>query len=84
MEVIAIAIATALNLIIIKWKFEKERYGDASLDILALLALNYMFGGTLGGMVIAMIASAIISTYLFFSPPNFDSWETDEETPEPN
>ena len=83
MEVIAIAIATALNLIIIKWKFEKERYGDASLDILALLALNYMFGGTLGGMVIAMIASAIISTYLFFSPPNFDNWETDEETPNP-
>ena len=64
-------IATALNLIVLKVKFEAERYGDFGLDITAILALNYMFGGTLGGMTIAMGASAMISIYLFFSPPKF-------------
>ena len=81
MEILIIAIATALNLIVLKWKAERERYGDLFLDISALIALNWMFGGTLGGMMIAMMASAMISTYLFFSPPTFfDDEDEVEET----
>jgi len=70
MEVIIIGIVTFLNLIILKIKFERERYADLTLDIAGLATLNYMFGGTLTGMTIAMISSFLLSLYLFFSPPN--------------
>ena len=66
-----------MNLIVLKWKFERERYGDLFLDITALILLNMMFGGTVSGMMIAMMASAMISTYLFFNPP---AWDDEEET----
>lgn len=69
MEYLIIGIATAFNLIVLKWKFEKKRYEDMLLDVMALGALSWMFGGTLGGMIVAMIASAIISFYLFLYPP---------------
>jgi hypothetical protein len=72
MEVIVIGIVTALNLMVLKMKFEKERYGDLTLDVIALIVLNIFFGGTLAGMTIAMIASAIISTYLYFAPPKWE------------
>lgn len=73
MEVLMIGIVTAANLIVLKWKFEQERYGDLALDVISLILLSKMFGNTMSGMVIAMIASAIISTYLYFNPPNWDS-----------
>jgi hypothetical protein len=71
MDALIIGIATAFNFIIIKWKIEKTRYGDAILDISSILTLAYIFGGTLGGMMVAMIASVIISLYLYKYPPNF-------------
>jgi len=72
MEAILIALATAANFIFFKFKFEKERYGDVALDIASLVALSWMFGGTFGGMVVAMWAGAMISIYLYYNPP---SWE---------
>lgn len=75
MEVLMIGIVTAINLIILKWKFEQERWGDLVLDVTSLYLLSVMFGNTMSGMVIAMIASAIISTYLYFNPPKWTaSW----------
>lgn len=75
MEVLMIGIVTAINLIILKWKFEQERWGDLVLDVTSLYLLSVMFGHTMSGMVIAMIASAIISTYLYFNPPKWTaSW----------
>jgi len=75
MEVLMIGIVTAINLIVLKWKFEQERWGDLTLDVTSLYLLSVMFGNTMSGMVIAMIASAIISTYLYFNPPKWTtSW----------
>lgn len=71
MELLIIGVVTALNLMILKMKLEKARYADLGLDITALVVLNMFFGGTLAGMIIAMIASAIISIYLYFNPPKF-------------
>jgi len=64
-----IGILTAFNILIFKIKFEQGRYGDLLYDIFAFLVLNMIFGGTLGGMIVAMVASGIISVYLYFNPP---------------
>ena len=73
MEVLMIGIITSLNLIVLKWKFEQERWGDLALDVISLILLSKMFGHTMSGMVIAMIASAVISTYLYFNPPKWNA-----------
>lgn len=71
MEMLIIAVATFFNFIILKWKFEHERYADLAFDVATLVCISWLFGGTLGGMVIAMIASALISLYLIVFPPKF-------------
>ena len=68
---IAIGVATFFNFIILKWKFERKRYADLVFDIVTLVIISNLFGGTLGGMVVAMIASAMISIYLIVNPPKF-------------
>lgn len=69
MEALLIGLAAGFNFLIIKWKLEKQRHADAGLDILILIILSAIFGGTLGGMVIATIGSAIVSLSLLASPP---------------
>ena len=69
MQILIIAIATASNIIIIKWKFEHDRYADAMLDAGILVLLAIVFGGSIAGLQIATVTSAIISLYLLMSPP---------------
>ena len=71
MEYIIISLATAMNILIVKWKLEKGRYEDAILDGAILLGLAYVFQGSFGGLVVATISSAIISLYFIASPPVF-------------
>ena len=71
MEALLIGIATAFNVLIIKWKVEHGRYEDAALDTLVLLVFASIFAGTMGGLIIATISSFIVSIYLLFSPPTF-------------
>ena len=71
MELLMMAVATVLNFIFIKHKLEKERYADVLFDVAVLALLSALFAGTMGGMVIAMIASALMSIYLYFFPPRF-------------
>ena len=66
---LVIGVLTAFNLLIFKIKFEQGRYGDLLYDVSTFLVLNVIFGGTLGGMIVAMVASGIISVYLYFNPP---------------
>jgi hypothetical protein len=73
MEYIIIAVATFFNFIILKWKFEHERYADLAFDVATLVAISWLFSGSLGGMIIGMIASALISLYLIVFPPKFMS-----------
>ena len=65
------AIAVAFNLMVIKWKYEKKRYSDASLDAACLFTVTTVFSGTYGSLVVGTIASAIISIYLYIFPPKF-------------
>jgi len=70
LALIGIAIVvTFLNLIMYKIKYEQDRIGDLSLDLAIMGFLNYVFAGTMGGMVIAMGVSFLIGIYLYFSPP---------------
>lgn len=71
MEFLIIAIVTAINLIVIKMKFDRARYEDALFDIAFLVLVGYLFSGSYGGMVVAMGASMVMSIYLFISPPTY-------------
>ncbi len=70
--ILIMGFALAYNIIIIKVKFEKRRYSDAWFDLTSLIVLGWLFSGSQGGLAMGSVASAIISTYLFFDPPNFD------------
>ena len=71
MEFILVGMATAFNMLVIKWKLEKERYEDGILDGLILFTLAFVFQGSFGGLVVATISSAIISLYFIAFPPKF-------------
>jgi len=81
MTAIIIGLAASFNFLIILKKIRMERYEDAGLDFLALILLSWMFGGTLGGMMIATIASATISISLLTQPTQFN-WDTDDDEEE--
>jgi fructose-specific phosphotransferase system IIC component len=71
MEAVIIGLAAAFNMLVIKWKLESERTADAILDITFLTILSTLFSGSMGGMIIATIASAATSLALYFNPPTF-------------
>jgi hypothetical protein len=71
MEAALIGIATAFNFIVILFKFKRHRYEDACFDLATFVAISYMFAGTISGMSVGMVASAIISIWLWFDPPKF-------------
>jgi len=73
MELAFIGIALAFNLISIKYKLERGRKADAILDGGILALVSILFSGTISGLVVATYASAIISVYLWFSPPRMFS-----------
>jgi len=70
-------IATFMNIWAVKWKIENERYADAGLDGLVLIGLGWLFAGTVSGLAIATIASALMSITLLVSPPRMDIFEED-------
>lgn len=71
MEYLIMGVATFFNFIILLWKFQNGRFADLSFDIATLVVISWLFSGTLGGMIVAMIASAMISLYLIAFPPKF-------------
>lgn len=71
MEAAVIGIATAFNFIVIIFKFKRLRYEDACFDITIFAIITWMFAGTISGMSVGMVASAIVSIWLWFDPPKF-------------
>jgi len=59
------------NFAVIIAKLNRARYADAGVDVLSLFFLNAMFAGSFGGAVVATVASAVMSLYLFFTPLTF-------------
>ena len=71
MEAAVIGIATAFNFIVIIFKFKRLRYEDACFDLAIFAIITWMFAGTISGMSVGMVASAIVSIWLWFDPPKF-------------
>lgn len=69
MEFILIGFAVFFNIAFIKWKYDRRRYSDAALDSALMLGVMFLFSGSYGALVIGTIASALVSIYLFISPP---------------
>lgn len=70
---IVMGIAAAFNVLVIWWKATNARVLDSLLDGGILIVLSWVFGGTLGGMLVATVSSAIVSLYFLAVPPKF-SW----------
>ena len=68
-EFIVIGVAVFFNIAVIKWKYDKARYGDAILDFTCLVAVAILFSGSYAALVVGTIASALVSIYLLISPP---------------
>ena len=62
-------IALAFNFLVIGWKLEKNRMFDAFIDISLLAIIMWLTAGTLKGMLVGTIASAIISLVLLARRP---------------
>ena len=65
---LAMGICTALNFVVIISKYRRERYMDATLDFALLGVICFLFSSGINALCIGMIASAVISGYLWFRP----------------
>jgi len=79
---IIMGLAAAFNILVIFKKIELKRYQDATFDSAFLVLLTLVFGGSLGGMMVATVASAVISLYFLFNEPKFLSSSSEEEEEE--
>ena len=76
-------ICPALNFVVIISKYRRERYMDATLDLGLLGVICFLFSSGINALCIGMIASAVISGYLWFKPVSLAGmFGTDEEDSE--
>lgn len=75
---LTIGVAVAFNFMVIKLKFERKRYADGTLDVVLLTIISFLFAGSFGGLVVATVASAIISILLFIWPPKLPKIDLDK------
>jgi hypothetical protein len=68
MEILIMGIALAFNILIVLWKFQRNRVSDAIVDAGLLVLIAIVFSGSTASLMIGTVASAIISVYLLFSP----------------
>lgn len=76
MEFAIIGLAVFFNIAVVKWKYDKARYADATLDFTCLIAVAVLFSGSYGALVVGTIASALVSLYLLISPPKLPNRRT--------
>jgi len=65
-DILIMGIATAFNILVIIFKLKLNRKSDAMIDTSLFIVLSYLFSGSIIGLQVAMVASAIISISLFF------------------
>lgn len=69
MEFAIIGFAVFFNIAFIKWKFDRRRYLDACLDTFLMIVVMILFSGSYSALVVGTLASALVSIFLFISPP---------------
>jgi hypothetical protein len=70
--ILILVIATFFNYLIVRKNLANKRYGNIFIDMSMILALTWLFGGTITGMAIATSVSAMISVHLIFKPVLFN------------
>lgn len=66
---IVLSVILAIDLWFIFYKFQRQGFFPALVDITILIIINSVMGGSLGGEIIGTMAAFFISIYLWFSPP---------------
>lgn len=65
---LALGVAVLFNFIILRIKWARKEYANVGVDVLMLLALNLVFGGSILGVISATVGSTLISLYLIWYP----------------
>lgn len=73
---LALGVAVLFNFIILRIKWGQKEYANVGVDVLMLLALNSVFGGSILGVISATIGSTFISLYLIYYPIKIFSKKT--------
>lgn len=68
MNTTIMGIATALNVIVVLWKLRNDRILDGIIDGALLAAVMYVFMGSVSGLQMGTIGSAMVSIYLLLDP----------------
>lgn len=68
MNTTIMGIATALNVIVVLWKLRNDRVLDGIIDGALLAAVMYVFMGSVSGLQMGTIGSAMVSIYLLIDP----------------
>jgi hypothetical protein len=80
--VVGLGIAVLFQFVILRIKWNKGLYTDAGVDLLMLIVLNSVFGGSILGVISATAGSVLISLYLMVYPIRLLSKETELEMKE--
>lgn len=70
--IVIVGVITALNFILILYKLTHNRKQDGITDLTIFIVICSIFSiAGQGGIYVGMIASFIVSIYLYFRPPDF-------------
>ena len=78
MEYLIVGVATGINILLVISKFRNKYYDEAFIEIATLLFISYLFQGTLGGVIIGMIGSIVVSIYLIVTRKSRGKGKRDE------
>ena len=70
LSVVVLGIAMMFNFTTIYWKFKHNNIANAILDGVILGLIMYLTAGSVAGLSIGTVASALFSIYLVFDPVN--------------
>ena len=66
---ILIGVTVVVTILICFWHFKRSNYATLAMNVLIVGGLVYLFGRTLGGLIIAAVASGLVSViFLIWSP----------------
>ena len=70
MELVIMGLISGMNFIIIYIKYTRNRIADATLDLVIFCAICAIFASAgQAGLFVGMVASFIVSIYLWINPP---------------
>ena len=75
---IVVSISTFFNFMVLRYKFEHNRIADGALDAVVLAAIIYFTSGSVSGLIVGMISSALFSLYGLWKPFNLSAFEDSE------